>query len=982
MKNRHWFRLAGWLLTLVMLLMVIPAATFAEDNGGNSLPSEYYKPTGDMLTRPAEVDITASTQFAYTDNNGKAVTVAAMNPNIENRMTLTVSGLNGNQAIVKETVMTVTLPEDVKITNKGLAEFSNDAVSAGVTDGKLYLSWKGDKQDAVTATFAILPNIKTENDLSGSYVLGTESKVMLSIGSFTLDNRHRLNASDFTERDGKIWPNTDVDPVWTLTHVSGDYYTICSKNTGEYLYVSPTADSNHCAKSLYLVSADQETAQKILVKNRGNGYYSFHYNNAGAFTNVGTHAYNGFAFYVNQTAGGAANEKFKLYPVSALGHEPTKDISGTCTVYNEQQKTVLNVNDNAIASVRYKFKNGTEIFPNSDTVKWTFEHINRDWYTIRTGDKYLNVSDKGVSVSSTAQHLLIKSDNNFNSIVISNGEFDTVNIAYVLNAPSYSSFNTAKTVFNNNTKFKLTESVSDEQFDISGEWAIITPSSGAVMLAKASGSNKLASSTFVTMGDGTIYTDAEASISWTFTKEDGNWYSVRTQDGKYLSIKDSAVSLSDEKTLVYIQKDNNQYRITNGSMFALNNSGNNAKNGYGGYNSTDLNASNEWHELKIPSTVTNILFLDLNGGTGDTTPNVIAAESGAKVTLPDLNATKNGNKFVGWCEVKSVYLKKTGTNHTYHEVYKPGTTYTMKTGTNTLYAIYNDKGTKKVRFGIRKDGIIQDEPNGYDVKNYIGHFEQELDILKETHWVIDIDSTKPINDYYVVNDVTANLNYMPSAETIAEALMDEGKVVFDPETQYIHYYVMKCIEDTTWKIDGVIRNKEKIGITYDANVPAGVDKTQVKDMPGGYQVVPGTDILVGADENSTKIKRPGLNGYYFMGWNTEKDGSGTYYNENRIVHMTKNLYLYAQWVSEDDELLEIRITSDWPMGKTGHVGDRITLTAELIGFEDKEYTLRWQYSTDLENWTYVPNANDITYTYTLDETTTHYTWRAVAEDIR
>jgi uncharacterized repeat protein (TIGR02543 family) len=257
-----------------------------------------------------------------------------------------------------------------------------------------------------------------------------------------------------------------------------------------------------------------------------------------------------------------------------------------------------------------------------------------------------------------------------------------------------------------------------------------------------------------------------------------------------------------------------------------------------------------------------------------------------------------------------------------------------------------------------------------------------LDILKETHWVIDIDSTKPVNGYYVVNDVTANLNYMPSAETIAKALIDEGGVVFDPETQYIHYYVMKCVEDTTWKIDGVIRNKAKIGITYDANVPAGVDKTQVKDMPGGYQVVPGTDILVGADENSTKIKRPVLDNYYFMGWNTEKDGSGQYYSENVTVHMTGNVYLYAQWVSKDSNPLEIRISSDWPKGKPGYVGARIKMTATLTGFEGKLYTLQWQYSTDHENWTDVPNAHDITYTYTLDETTTHYTWRVVAEDIR
>jgi uncharacterized repeat protein (TIGR02543 family) len=375
------------------------------------------------------------------------------------------------------------------------------------------------------------------------------------------------------------------------------------------------------------------------------------------------------------------------------------------------------------------------------------------------------------------------------------------------------------------------------------------------------------------------------------------------------------------------------------------------------------------------------LLFNINGGTAAEVPQTITGEAGEKVVLPDLNGTKDGNAFIGWCEVNSVYLKNAGTNHTYHDVYKPGTTYTLKSGTNSLYAIYNDKGTKVVRFGIRKDGVIQDEPNGYDVKGYIGHFEVSLDVLKETHWVIDIDSTKPVNDYYVENNVTANLNWVPSAEQIADALKKEGNVVFDPETQYIHYYVMKNIPDTTWKIDGVIRNKSSVEITYDANVPAGVDKTMVSNLPGGYQIAPGTDILIGADQGSTKIKRPALNGYYFVGWNTQKDGSGKYYSENATVHLTENLYLYAQWASIADNPLHISIDSDWPVGKTGYVGATIKLTAKLTGFEGKIYTLQWQYSTDQENWTDVPDAHDITYTYILDEVTTHYIWRVVAQDV-
>jgi uncharacterized repeat protein (TIGR02543 family) len=268
------------------------------------------------------------------------------------------------------------------------------------------------------------------------------------------------------------------------------------------------------------------------------------------------------------------------------------------------------------------------------------------------------------------------------------------------------------------------------------------------------------------------------------------------------------------------------------------------------------------------------------------------------------------------------------------------------------------------------------------VKNYIGHFEQDLSILKETHWVIDIDSTKPVNDYYVVNDIIANLNWVPSAEEIAAALMKEGKVEFDPETQYIHYYVLKCVEDTTWKIDGVIRNKTQVEISYNTNVP-GTEKTSISNMPGAYQIVRGKEVLIGSDKDSTEIKTPNREGYVFNGWNTAPDGSGDNYSAGSYMRLTENLNLYAQWVESSDDKLLIYITSSWPEGKPAYVGTLITLTANLSeGFEGKSYKLQWEYSTDLENWTAEPGADQIDFTYELNETTAQYTWRVVAVDIQ
>ena len=854
MKNRRWFRLAGWLLTLVMLLTVIPAATFADGETGNTEESNTVKPVPELLPPSEEVEIIA--QFAYSDDKGNEVTVEAMDPNKQNRMKLTVSGLNGIQAIGTDTVMAVTLPEDITITSEGLQEFSNDAVSARVTDGKLYLSWNGEKQDAIEATFAVLPHLPADRDLSGSYVLGTARKSMLGTRAFKdkEKDRDKLYASVFTETDSKIRPATDENPVWVLEHVSGNYYTVRAQNTNKYIYISPEKKDSYLASSLYLVEGNSETAQKILVKAVGDGYYSFTYkhtdgkeyaiNNSGN-DKEGNSAVRGFGCW---TYAGLPNEIFKLYSPSAFDNSATVDLSGTWVITNTTGKVSLTSEasqTNRLNGMAYSQKDGVTLVED-DVVTFTFEHVIRDWYTVKTDAGYLNITADGAFISSTPQRLMAKTSDDFATIMLTTGEYLDSKTNY---CPTYA-LNCTNKVF-----------------------------------------------------------------------------------GSVISVNNV----------------NTRMQLVSSSEFA----------------NVDTMG---------------FLYFNINGGTGAEVPQTITGEAGETVVLPEMSAKRNGQEFLGWADVKDFYAAIPGTNIRYHDIYKPGTKYTLKPGTDTLYAVYNST-LKTVQFGIRMDGVIQDEPNVYDTGAYKGHFKVN-DILKEGYWVIDIDATKPVNDYYVKNNVTDNLNWVPSAEEIAAALKKEGNIDFDPETQYIHYYVLKYT-GKEWHVDGVIRNKANVEITYDANVP-GTEKAQISNMPGGYQVAPGTDIKIGADQGSTEVKRPGRQGYYFMGWNTAKDGSGTYYNENDTIHITSNLFLYAQWISADKEVLEIRITSDWTKGKLGKVGDLITLTAHLTGFDNKEYTLQWQYTTDQESdvWTDVDGAHGMTFTYTLDEITTNYTWRVVARDIR
>ena len=100
------------------------------------------------------------------------------------------------------------------------------------------------------------------------------------------------------------------------------------------------------------------------------------------------------------------------------------------------------------------------------------------------------------------------------------------------------------------------------------------------------------------------------------------------------------------------------------------------------------------------------------------------------------------------------------------------------------------------------------------------------------------------------------------------------------------------------------------------------------------------------------------------------------------VHGLLTITEAAAGTEPDHKTRSIYIESDWPEGKVAHRGDKITLSATLTGFEDIEYVLQWQYSTDLENWTDEPGANGLTFTYEMNAETAQYTWRVVARFVQ
>jgi len=134
-------------------------------------------------------------------------------------------------------------------------------------------------------------------------------------------------------------------------------------------------------------------------------------------------------------------------------------------------------------------------------------------------------------------------------------------------------------------------------------------------------------------------------------------------------------------------------------------------------------------------------------------------------------------------------------------------------------------------------------------------------------------------------------------------------------------------------------------------------------------------------ERVVSQKRFNENANWYKNPNGWLDGSYEQYgdlpNDYRSFHANYNITTYKGVEAPK----KVTITSSWPDGKPAFRGTEITLTAELTGFEEGQYTLQWEYSQDRINWLPKTGETGKTFTYTLDEDTSKYYWRVVANDI-
>lgn len=318
------------------------------------------------------------------------------------------------------------------------------------------------------------------------------------------------------------------------------------------------------------------------------------------------------------------------------------------------------------------------------------------------------------------------------------------------------------------------------------------------------------------------------------------------------------------------------------------------------------------------------ITFDANGGSNGTVPDPITGlEENQRVQLPGYAGTMDGKVFVGWSTVNNANASGQYTK----PVYSANSYYTMGSSDVTLYATWADENVNAA-FYIRIDGTIPTEPQGHAGSEYTGTAPQQATDGRSIE--VGTNNGTGLKDYALIGAVKtgtfytnstegvgSHLNTEPTAAEIVEALNkkhnnyspatyyttddkiyrqtgDTPDVANDKEV-YVLWYVIK--NESWWHVDGVLLERDKVNLSYDANAPAG----EWSNMPDGSQYELNTKAIVGANGNAPEgtsnpdIKAPSRVGYTFAGWNTKADGTGTAYTNESLITMDQDYTLYAQW---------------------------------------------------------------------------------------
>ena len=307
------------------------------------------------------------------------------------------------------------------------------------------------------------------------------------------------------------------------------------------------------------------------------------------------------------------------------------------------------------------------------------------------------------------------------------------------------------------------------------------------------------------------------------------------------------------------------------------------------------------------------VHFNLNGGSGKTPADAaVSTDTGAAmVQMPSADGiSKSGCQFLGWSLYKD-NMTKTGRHGWYRYTNPDAAIYSASDNVAvqsnwpeelTFYAMWarTSGATDKIGMFIRKDGVIQTEPAGYDSSNYYTVTPGTGTVTSAVKYV-SCDITQYISIELTerdLNKIEANLTAKFHSDVEAENVSihkKTGQWLWDPSTQYVQWYIIKD-QSSDWHIDGCVRGKadNQVSLDYlnDDSIYPGVTG----------QAPEGRDDYKKGQEVTVKGKNTlSRTGYDFAGWDIKPNGTGIRYQEgSKITLNEKQTRLYAQWVPKNN----------------------------------------------------------------------------------
>ena len=349
------------------------------------------------------------------------------------------------------------------------------------------------------------------------------------------------------------------------------------------------------------------------------------------------------------------------------------------------------------------------------------------------------------------------------------------------------------------------------------------------------------------------------------------------------------------------------------------------------------------------------------------------------LTLQSNVPTRIGYTFVKWTTNKD----GTGT------AYQPGSQYSYNRdsdgGTVTLYAVWTPW-----KYKVQYDKNVSADSSSQTVSN------MPTDQTKTEEVVLTLSSNKPSRNGYIFNGWQAQINgkavdYQPGATLSYDVDDKDGSTIilkaqWTPWKHTVHYdknvpansssqTVTNMPEDQTKTFDEKLNLSIKIpkregynfvgwlleygtaiavvspGTAYERDQNGGtyVLKAQWEpwkhtvhyDANGGDQSSVPNDQKKTYEQNmNVATKVPTRNEYKFLGWTTEKDGSGTFYNPGDAYYHDQNgqtVTLYAKWI----QLYTVKYDGNQPAIKgvtvTGSVANQTQGQDESIKLQNNNF---------------------------------------------